>query len=390
MTSYRRVYLYLLVFLWVAPIFTALYGGEDDLLYGYSTIDGLGLHLMLSLAMGAGAFWFLFVSGNGSGRHSLQPKRRVVIKNNFYVFGYAITLIGLAAAIYSATYNKGVGQHFMDLASGSSEVRDDFLLSSKDGGVSGLIKILAFGPLSVFLAMSAVNYFYQVDLIEKNRLSRLYYFSIACSILKSVFSIDRLTLVAIFLVGAAFMMKRFTVIRFLFLVAVLAATSWISSRRLSDYGLLDFFSLYLNLGLINLGLLKDSLTAYAYGFETFLQPVLFVFGFFEVQGVYEPVKYEWAWNPAQYIFGFMFIDFGYLCVVPLFFLSYGILFVERKAIAGARFAVFIYFHILYCLISFLGVPAFRGLEFWFGILVAILLARYCRIENGMVIRGRAR
>lgn len=379
MTSYKKVYLYLLVFLWVAPIFTALYGGEDDLLYGYSALDGLGLHLLFSFAMGAGAIWFLFLSSYGGNHYRVHPKRRVVIKKAFYYFGYAITSVGLAAAIYSATYNKGVGQHFMDLASGSSEVRDDFLLSSKDGGVSGLIKIFAFGPLSVFLAMSAVIFFYQVDLVEAARLSRLYYFSIACSILKSVFSIDRLTLVAIFLVGVSFMVKKFTVSRFLFLAAVLAATGWISSRRISDYGLVNFFSLYLNLGLVNLGLLDNSVSGYALGFETFLQPFLFVLSFFDVQGIYEPLKYDWAWNPAQYIFGFMFMDFGYFSVIPLFLLSYWILLIERKAASGSRFAVFIYFHVLYCLISFLGVPAFRGLEFWFGIIVAVFLARYVAV-----------
>ena len=136
-------------------------------------------------------------------------------------------------------------------------------------------------------------------------------------------------------------------------------------------GIIDFTLFYFKMGLVNFQLMIETCSQHTYGFSTILAPLYFIFKFlnFPLPDFFE-IHYAWEWNPAQYFSSYAFQDFGYFYFV-LFYII-GILLcqidyqVEKNIYSSA-----IYFIVLYGVVSFVVVPAIRGIEFWFALFLPL-------------------
>jgi hypothetical protein len=85
-------------------------------------------------------------------------------------------------------------------------------------------------------------------------------------------------------------------------------------------------------------------------------------------------QYEWEWNPAQYFSSYAFQDLGYFYFVIFYFLGIILFVIDLTALKQKNInSVAIYFIVLYGIVSFLFVPAIRGIDFWFSLLLPIFL-----------------
>ena len=308
-------------------------------------------------------------------KHKNNKKNGVIIKirRRFFVASYILLLVGVASSIYAATYKIGLSAYLFGLMSGAINLRTDFMLTSAEGGISGVIKIQTYLPLAVFIAANVVRYFYDTKSPQREGVNRLIYWSLLAIFGKILFSQDRLTIAAVGAVFACYYLRKLTFRSALLIVSAYFIASYISGLRLRNYGLADFLFLYGKLGMVNLGISLGHRLEPSYGLQTIFHPLVFVIRYLGVNLNAGQYIKNWAWNPAQNLFGFSYIDFGYLSVIFLFIVGAIIGWIENLAKSGSFGARIVYFNILYCIISFVGVPAFRGLEFWYAMFVQFLL-----------------
>lgn len=305
----------------------------------------------------------------------------VFISRAYVIAALFLSLLGLLSAAYSASYNSGIQGYLTAFIAADNQLRDDFSASSSEGGVAGYIKLLAYAPLAVTLNISAIIFIFGAKHLQNTRIRISLTVAAVCLILKIIFALDRLTLAALGLVALAFGLKR-TNAKLLFLAfLIISLADYISRLRLAEFGIFDFLVLYAKLGLQNLELLIDSRTTPSMGFETFLHPLHQILKFFGISAVSLNSNYSWIWNPAQYFFGYLYLDFSYIFLPITFFIGCLLGYIEAKSLSGIDRTYAIYFVVLYCIISFIGVPALRGLEFWFTLAITIFLSSFAKVSN---------
>ena len=87
----------------------------------------------------------------------------------------------------------------------------------------------------------------------------------------------------------------------------------------------------------------------------------------------------WEWNPAQYFTSYLYQDIGYFYFIIFYLLGILISFIDKSAYTNIYYSS-MYFVVLYGAISFLFVPAIRGIEFWFALLLPILLLKLNKLR----------
>src|SRR5690606_34228239 len=128
-----------------------------------------------------------------------------------------------------------------------------------------------------------------------------------------------------------------------------------TALRMDDSSLLEFLIIYFKLSIVNYDFIIANQNDFAFGFQTFLSPLTFVFKFFGFEYIpTEPNK--WVWNPAQYFFSYLYMDFGYFSLMLYPLIGFLLKYIEFKKSIGNKFFLGIYFIMIFCLISFISVP----------------------------------
>ncbi|MCY7350655.1 MAG: hypothetical protein LH606_08300 [Cytophagaceae bacterium] len=319
--------------------------------------------------------------------NSSTDEKRYYYPVNFFVVSYIIAFIGLGIAIAQIMVASSIQEYFLRLAANDSGVgiRDAYLLSFDEGGISGVIKMFTTSTLSVYLYSLAIPHFTKVSEKEEKQFKFLNYVALVLLITKSILALDRLTILAI-IVSNFFIMVRlkrvFTLRNLLFFFAAISIGNFLTSSRYSELSLYDSVKFYLTLSLNNFGLMHESLKGHTYGFETILHPLIFVFRFLGIDYIGPESSFNWEDNPAQYLASWAYQDFGYGMFILYALFGWLCAFIDQKALF--KHDVFygaIYFVILYCVCLWIVVPPFRGLEFWVALLIPVLLIRFFAVTS---------
>ena len=389
MIKYTKQPIGILIFLFGIIFFYSFFLKDERLVFFFGNtniVEAVIFHaiMFLCLVVGYATIYFTYNS-----RHCVFINKIISINDLFFYISYFLIFVGLIAIFYSATFSLGYDSYLNSLFSLEySAIRKDFELSSADGGVSGFVKIWGSAPLAVFLTVSSIKYIATTHNLSKKsnyKLSLLFTFAAFSLVIKTAFSLDRITLVAAALVFFVIALKE-KKIKYLFAFVIFIIVSDVISRlRLADGGGLNFyFQLYPRLGLENLQLLIDSADGYTYGFNSFLHVISFIATRFGVQ-IVESVNYNYVWNPAQYLFGFLYLDFGFFSAIPCFMLGIFLGYAQVKSNLGFKYYQTIHFHLLYCIVSFVGVPVFRGLEFWFALSLSLFLMLFITTKRSQIV-----
>lgn len=305
-----------------------------------------------------------------------------IINNRYFIFSYIFGLFGILITIFQVSVSINPLQYLTNLFSGqyNINIREAYLLSSDQGGISGLIKVFQVMPLTIYLLNNSILSFTKIPLENIKKMKKLNTFILILLLVRVFFSLDRLTILGIVIVNIHLIAKnkRFFNIKNIFLlIIVLAIGDFISKVRLQGFGLFDFLMFYGKLGIINLQLMINSVENFTYGFSTFLLPFRTIASFFNINFFNFGSTFEWSWNPAQYMVSYAFNDFGYFLFLFFFAIGYLTRFIEYKAIFKHDLIyISIYFLTLYSIISFISVPVTRSIEFWLMIIFSLFMTRF--------------
>ncbi|MGA3010661.1 MAG: hypothetical protein ABSD72_10415 [Terracidiphilus sp.] len=259
-------------------------------------------------------------------------------------------------------------------------------LSSADGGLPGIIKVFEENTvIAAFCVLALLARGYRIKTRVNIALA-----AIICAmfIAGTILRIDRLSLLA--LGPVSFSLIRQTKSRYgrlialsctLLLVVLMAVQS---VRRGSEISLIGWVGLYLNLGMLNLGLLINTLNQHTYGLAGVFSFVAWLFRGANMH-ILPSTTYEFVFNPAQNGFGYMFLDFGW-CGVILFVLGGHIgrvvdNRVDAQGYKGGQWPE-IQWIVAYAILSLPTVPAYSGMEFWLLLLLSVILVKYITKRTG--------
>ncbi len=320
----------------------------------------------------------------GEQQEERSEDRQYSLSQAFYIFAYLLTLAGTIVAVLQVILFVPLNEYISQLFGSDfeAEIRVAYLLKSDEGGLPGIIKIFAYAPLSIYLMSLGLLNFVKLSETDMRRLKILSIIALGAILIKVFFSLDRLTIMAVLLANVFIGFKQgyLKQIRYwIMIAAILFLANYLSIKRLNNVGLIDFILMYFKLGLVNFQLMIDTCSQYTYGFSTILGPVYFIFKF-----IHQPMpdfvnnsQYEWEWNPAQYFSSYAFQDFGYFYFILFYFIGIVLFFIDFKALEQKNINYStIYFVVLYGVVSFLFVPAIRGIEFWFALSIPLLLNRF--------------
>lgn len=241
--------------------------------------------------------------------------------------------------------------------------------------------MLNYLPLGVFLISSSYLNFLNFSQKDKKTLIKVKRAALVGSIIKVVFLLDRLTILAILLVVVYenMLVRKFKIKSMILIVAIIVVLSIVTSSRMSNSSIFDFLIVYFKLSIVNYQLMIEHYNAWTFGFNTFLTPFTTIMRFFGFNKELPNIDY-WVWNPAQYFNSYLYMDFGLLSMIIYFFLGFFIRRLQYGALNSQRFYVSIYMIILFAINTFISVPIIRATEFWVMIILAIFFNRYIKYQ----------
>jgi hypothetical protein len=382
-----------MILYWFLASVAAIFVGSillptPDLLSGY-VHDAMPSYLYMSLCSVGFVTGYMLLPGCWGRR---AAKRTIVIKGEgaiptrymmlfaaMAISGVAILLLQIQATIGLSSYASQV----FDVSAGDSTNMLRYatvMLPFSEGGYPGYIKMFNWNSvIAQFCVLALIARGYRL----RGFVSFILAIVIAAMYLGGAFlRMDRLSALALGPVLLSLVCvpgKRLR--KFLgagAILLLLAAISVQSARRVTDtgMGMLDWAALYLQLGTVNLALLMRSSIHHTYGFSGMFSPVTWVAKSFGLSLLPESSSFDWAWNPFQSAFGYMFLDFGWLAV-PVFLIFGSVARrIDQRAIAGAggpwREVQWI---TAYAVASLPIVPAYAGIEFWLMLITSVVLTR---------------
>jgi len=298
------------------------------------------------------------------------------LKKGFFIFCLLLVIIGLLTSILTVGSIISPQEYLSQLASkdeGIAEIRQQ----AGDGGLGGIFKMLNYCPLAIYLITSSYLTSFNFNELENKKIRNINVVSLIASMIKVLFSLDRLTIMAILLVQIyTNVIKKKLSLKVVFVVGcILGLGGFITASRMSDSGILDFLVVYCKLSLVNFQMVIDNQADFSYGFQTFLSPLSFIAKFFGI-GVNIPEPLVWVWNPAQYFNSYLFMDFGYLSFLLYPFIGYFVNYVEIKRKKGSAFYTSFYFVLMFTITTFISVPFVRGMEFWLLIIICSAVSKF--------------
>ena len=296
---------------------------------------------------------------------------------------YVMIFAGLLTSILTVAVFVDISEYFQMLLSADSSIlllRDQ----SGKGGISGFFKMFNYAPLGIYMATSAFLFFLRFDSESNKRLQKVEKLSLLAVCIKVAFSLDRLTIMAVFVVQLYKLLlqnrRSWKVLIILLLGAGIADI--VSSIRMSDNGgLLGLLITYCKLSLANFQLLLDKQEVFSYvGTSTFLHPLFFVTRFigFDIDEV--PIA-DHIWNSAQYFNAYLYMDFGYYSLLIYVFLGMFMSHVESKRRSYNFKYIGTYFFCIFVIVSFITVPFIRAIEFWFVLCIICFEAHLLKINT---------
>lgn len=375
MERFNNIYFY---FVCSQLLFLPVYFYETSLFPSpISTDKAIWLHLIGIFWSAVGYFTLKFADGL---QEATPPTQQIIISFNraFYITSVFLVIIGTSIAMLQVILFVPSLEYISQLLGGDFEMglRDAYLLSSDEGGLPGIIKMFAYAPLSVYLMSLGLLSFMTLEENDRKNLKMLNLMALGAVIIKVFFSLDRLTIMAVLLANIFMVVQKgyFKKLRYWLLFAfILFLANYLSQKRLANFGIMDFVVLYLKSGLINFQLMIDTCTQYSYGFSTILSPLSFVLKFFHLSAPETILDYQWVWNPAQFFSSYAFNDFGYFYFVLFYLSGLFLCILNNSALKKNVYSSAIYFIALYGVVSFIFVPAIRGVDFWFALLLPLLL-----------------
>lgn len=305
---------------------------------------------------------------------------RYYFRNIFFVCSYLLIIVGIIVNILQVFLFVPPIEYISKLFSSDfdANIRVAYLLRSAEGGLSGIIKVFSYSPLSIYLMSLGLLNFIKLDEVDRQRLKTLSLVALGAIFIKVFFSLDRLTIMAVVLANIFLGFKRGYMKNIRFWILIIFAfflADYLSLKRLESLGIIDFISLYLKLGLVNFQLMIETVSEYTYGFSTIFSPAYYIFTFFNFPiPDFLEIHFVWEWNHAQYFSSYAFRDFGYFYFILFYLVGMILFYIDLKTLKQKNINYSaIYFVILYGVISFLFVPAIGGMDFWFALLLPLVL-----------------
>ena len=381
---YNNLFVYFLVVqlgFYITPLFAAF-----PLLIDIDITEALQAHSLTLVAFAAGYvlnFLLLEPRSDSGGRPQNQqsaPEPQWSFAADFYTATYVLMALGTIVVIVQVGLFRNPFEYLVQLLSGSYDIRirDAFLRSSTEGGLSGILKMFGAVPLSAYLFSLSLPHFLDLSSADRKRMAQLNVVALVLTGVKVLYSLDRLTIMAI-VIANIFMTVRTRKnlkIKALLVLAFLLLVEFVSQRRIQGQGAAGFIVLYYNLGLVNFQLLLDTLQGNTYGFSSVLAPLTFVLKFFGWPSSGPPSVFEFRYVAAHYLTGYVYQDFGAFFWV--FFVLLGFLYktIDRQALTRKNiYYVTIYFMVLSVTITYAAVPGFKAVDFWLGLIVPLVLVR---------------
>lgn len=312
----------------------------------------------------------------------LSCHNSVFFSNNSASKLYLLTLIGLVTSIMTVAIFISPIEYIQMLSSGDNSI---LMLREETGkgGISGIFKMFNYAPLGVYMATSSFLFFLNFDTRSKQRMQKVERFSLVAVCLKVLFSLDRLTIMAIFVVQSYKLLfgnnKRWKT--YLIIIIGLAAGNWVSSIRMSnDGGIFGLLVTYCKLSLANFQLLLNKQELFSYtGTSSFLHPFMFVFRFIDIELKEVPIA-DYIWNSAQYLNAYLYMDFSFFMLFVQFLIGCFISVIESRRRAFDFIYIGGYFFYIFVIVSFITVPFIRAMEFWFVLLLIYFSAHLLKIQ----------
>lgn len=363
---------------YIAPFFAAPPLLIDRDISGALTAHSIGL-----LSFGIGYVMNYLLLEPSRGRQKLAPQNEAPqwsFAPAFYTTTHALMALGTAVVILQVAIFRNPFEYLVQLLSGAYDIniRNAFLTSSSEGGLSGILKMFGAVPLSAYLFSLSLPHFLNLSEVDRKRMAQVNVVALILTGVKVLYSLDRLTIMAV-VIANVFMTVRTRKnlkVKAGLVLAFLLLIEFVSQRRIQGQGASGFMVLYYNLGTVNLQLLMDTLQGHTFGFSSILSPVSFVLKFFGMPSSGPPVIYEYRYVAAHYLTGYVYLDFGPF--FWLFFIALGYIYktIDRQALTQKNISyVAIYFIVLSVTITYAAVPGFKSVDFWLGLIVPLILVR---------------
>lgn len=298
----------------------------------------------------------------------------IVCSSKIKRFSYILILIGVITSASTMLFFVGIDEYIMILFSGGAEILE-LRSNASGGGVSGLFKMLNYAPVAIYFLISSVLLFTSPSKKDEELLKKIQRVALIASIIKVFFTLDRLTILAIFVViFFTFLKSNKSKLKLLFYIVIgVFFLGFVTSIRQGD-SITGFLSLYSKLGLTNLQLTMDSSSPITYnGANTFLNPLNIILGFINLPSMQSYTIISYEWNPAQYFISYLFQDFGYLSLYCYLLLGSFCKIIEIKKNQGNLFFIGSYLFFFFVLITFITVPFIRAIESWLILFVIYLV-----------------
>lgn len=375
MVKIKRFMIFVLLVTHVPFLFSYLYTDPERLLdIDVSLNDAILFHLFCIISFLFGYLCVFVTRKKIIKSDELSVDMYFISRKSLSILLF-LSMFGLFVTILQIAINQSIFSYVSDLFSGTSgeEVRDSYLLSSSEGGLPGVIKMFNNAPLAVYLFLTGISSTLSFDNTTLDKIRRVEVFSLFIVCLKVVFSLDRLSVLAIILSFLFKTSRNGISARFIFFIVLsFSLANFLSQSRLKGYTIIDFVLLYMKLGLVNLQLNINHLFHFSFGFETFLHPLVYIMPSFVSFLGFSTPSYEWTWNPALYFVSYAYLDFGYLTFMVYILIGCFAAYLDVMIYsANSKYISGCYLIVLYCLASFVFVPALRGMEFILAVFIAI-------------------
>lgn len=361
----------------ITQLFVVLFSSFSDTIIGdnYNFTSAVVYHLICL---------FFFIIGYMPTKYNFKNfinQKTHKISKKFPYFAILCITTGLVTSIATIGTIVSPTEYLQILLSGSGDVLN-VRLESGEGGLGGILKMLNYLPLGIFLISSSYYNFLNLKLEDKKMLIRIKNISLIASIIKIFFSLDRLTILAILLVLVYenAILKKIKTKIFFGAGIMIFLLSFITSSRMNNTGILEFLTTYFKLSLVNYQLVIDNYDNWTYGWNTFLMPMWYILKFFNINKEI-PIPTKWVWNPAQYFNSSFYVDFGVFSLILYVFIGSFVRKVQSQTLKTNALYVSLYFIVVFSLSTFISVPFIRGIEFWVLICLAVLCSKFIKYEN---------
>lgn len=315
-----------------------------------------------------------------------SSNQSIIIKKQYYLVSYTLIIVGLTTAIATTTVGGSISAtEYLLMFSSQDSLLLDIRHESGTAGLSGAFKMLNYLPLTIYLFTVSISIFSNIHKNDKSKLKKLEYISLLAVLIKILFSLDRLSFMAITIALLFRMMysNKISFIKTLTFGSIgLLFINFITAIRMSNSnGVLGLLTTYSKLSLANFEIVLDRQTEFGYiGTNTFLFPLVFIGKFF---GIKIPTTnvIDYIWNPAQYFNSDLFLDFGYFSILMYFFIGIILRVIESKKRNNKLFFKGGYLIFIFVIISFITVPFIRSAEFWVMLCVIYYLSHFTLIKN---------